>query len=179
MIPQIRITLGHSTGWRAWQQVLDCSRRHCRRFCARRYPFLILHLWVIGAPSCFLFKYLTITCCSSTGRILSRLSKDQDTLDNELAGTLNQVGRLVTKAKADCAHIVTPFAVFGIVQFRPWHYRLGVLYFPIPWAHLCASNLALRFCLVILSPHFCGDKTVGLCDAIDLIWFLLRYDWSS
>lgn len=45
----------------------------------------------------------------SVGRILSRLSKDQDTLDNELAGTLNQVCSLAIGDKVECSQIVRSF----------------------------------------------------------------------
>ena len=40
----------------------------------------------------FSFPFLKSTLTMYIGRILSRLSKDQDTLDNELAMTLQQVG---------------------------------------------------------------------------------------
>jgi ATP-binding cassette subfamily C (CFTR/MRP) protein 1 len=97
----------------------------------------------------WLSKHLTFECCSSIGRILSRLSKDQDTLDNELAGTLNQVGHLLIGMSVDCSVNLSKHLQF-LTSFSSVIGTIGLVFYTFPYLGLIFVPLTLLYFFVSL-----------------------------
>ena len=106
------------------------------------------------------------------GRILSRLSKDQDTLDNELAMTLWQVRVQISSCLST---ILNLFIVPQRVQLSYRNRRACVLYLPIPWNHLLADGHPLLLDRLLLPSVLSGDEAARLTHAIHSLWVTNRY----
>ena len=88
------------------------------------------------------------------GRILSRLSKDQDTLDNELSMTLMQVR--TTYYLNQPKIIINIFLIVSVdFQLSPGNGRAGFLYFPFARNHICPDGRNLLFGVYVLPPNLC------------------------
>ena len=106
------------------------------------------------------------------GRILSRLSKDQDTLDNELSMILMQVRS--TDTNENYVNIYLYHVVPADSQLSPGNGCAGFLYFPFAGNHLCSAYYPLLFGRCVLPPILCRNETDRLSHAIDPVWLLFR-----
>jgi ABC-type multidrug transport system fused ATPase/permease subunit len=120
------------------------------------------------------------------GRILSRLSKDQDTLDTQLSMTLYQVCGIATSNVTD-SHLfaIVPFDI----QFRHrnrkyctivddsvaemvWLGRPCLLYIPVSRHYFRPAVCALLDRCNVLQTHICGNKALGFDHALYFIWIV-------
>lgn len=103
---------------------------------------------------------------SALGRIISRLSKDQDTLDSELSMTLNQV-------RLPYNHRFIPLddylLVFEHVQLSYRYDWAGVLHLPLPRHHLCAHDCDILLHPELLPQDFGRDEASGFHHAICVV----------
>lgn len=104
---------------------------------------------------------------SVLGRIISRLSKDQDTLDSELSMTLNQV-RLTALGRC-FVPLDNNFLVFEHVQLSYRHDWAGVLHLPLPRHHLCAHDCDILLHSKLLSQDFGRDEASGFHNAVCVV----------
>ena len=134
--------------------------------CALLCPFSTRRLWV-----CYVFQnYTEIIYNTVLGRVMSRLSKDQDVLDTQLSMTLFQVRHLSYNTRTD---LTLPLALVYLWKcYR--HSRLGVLHFPLPRYHLRPAECPLLHRGKVLPRQQRRDKTTRLFDAFRLIRVLLR-----
>ena len=131
-------------------------------------------------------KFLSPNICP--GRVLSRLSKDQDTLDTQLSMTLYQVCGIATFNVTDSYRFaVVPFDI----QFRHWNRKYSMifdesvtemvwlgcscfLYIPVSRHHFRPADRALLDRCNILQTHICRNKALGFDHALKFIWIVFR-----
>ncbi len=105
------------------------------------------------------------------GRILSRLSKDQDTVDAELSLTLTQVRcTVLLNPTVSLILVLVPSHVF----FNDWHYRPCLLHLPLPWNHLRTDGSVVLLRPGVLQKNIRGDKASGFADAFGHVQHLFR-----
>lgn len=109
------------------------------------------------------------------GRILSRLSKDQDTLDTVLPMSMLQVGRSQSIRAYPC------FADYATVsdnfQLSSWYHWSSILYLSLARYHLCTNDPSLLAYICVLSANFGRSKTLGFSRSVKLLQLFLRYCW--
>lgn len=121
------------------------------------------------------------------GRILSRLSKDQDTyvsgishrrqnfnffvysLDSQLANNLTQV----SCSTVNHLCILIYRTVLNKFQLRHRDDWVSVLHIPTVRHHLCSYDCAILSHLDVLSSLLCRNKAIGFTSAIDSVRQLL------
>ena len=101
---------------------------------------------------------------------MSRLSKDQDTLDNELALTLNTVCNFRPRAFS------TPDAspVPNNLQLCSWHCSFNFLHFSLPWNHFRSHGGSVSDRIDVLSANICRNEATGLPHAFAALLILHR-----
>lgn len=126
---------------------------------------------------------------TSWGRIFSRFSKDQDTIDAQLSTTLDQVSSnvcfahycthwsLVLDAVQLCCRNGEPFVPlkFGM------HSRstLGcscVLRLSVPRNYIRPPYCPILDSLNVLQKKFCGNEATRFFNAFNIVWFYCRFD---
>lgn len=151
--------------WRAWA----CSKPHWVVSCDLLWHFSIQLQYVYSfmklATAVWLPAYL--------GRILSRLSKDQDTIDTELTMSMMQV-HILCSVYLHCK-ILSPPSVSIDIQFCPGYDSVGILHLPTVRNHLCSYGGSLLCCINVLSTFIRWDQASRFIDAVGVVRQLFRY----
>ena len=108
-----------------------------------------------------------------SGRILSRLSKDQDTLDTELAATLMQVW--LCSNLNEIALVEHIRLVFDRIEFSSRNGCSRVLLLPVPRNHFLTNVHFILHRFRLLSTLICRDKTTWFTYEVGLVWVVF---WS-
>lgn len=108
------------------------------------------------------------------GRILSRLSKDQDTLDTELSMTLYQASLIPLRTICIIKELFS-FPVLINIQLRPRNCWSSLLYIPISRYHLRPALGPLLDCRDVLQTYIGGNQAPRFVDAVGTVWIIFRY----
>ena len=100
---------------------------------------------------------------------MSRLSKDFDTLDTQLAMTLQQACKLF-ELFIVC---LIDYPVFVNIQQRNWNCWPCFLYFPSPRNYLCSAHCPLLYRRNLLQAQFCRDEEARLPHAFCTVCIVL------